>query len=199
MRRLEAMRNAHHRQPGAGLHLVVHTHGYVYQPGVRSVGDVRNAYGTTYEHNLRPLSVQLEAVVVRGRHGVVEALDEGDYQVRTVQGETLGGEAELSHQAVREIHDPDGGALFFFSSRRRHTRFDCDWSSDVCSSDLALGSELLDALARAGTSEVRIEAVAVPVAMALDLDARAGEEPRCKDLVHAKAELIEPVDRKSVV
>src|SRR2546430_10776285 len=24
----------------------------------------------------------------------------------------------------------------FFSSRRRHTRFDCDWSSDVCSSDL---------------------------------------------------------------
>src|SRR5688572_2391719 len=26
-------------------------------------------------------------------------------------------------------------ADFFFSSRRRHTRFDCDWSSDVCSSD----------------------------------------------------------------
>src|SRR2546427_284435 len=28
--------------------------------------------------------------------------------------------------------------FFFFSSRRRHTRFDCDWSSDVCSSDLAV-------------------------------------------------------------
>src|SRR3989475_3283268 len=27
--------------------------------------------------------------------------------------------------------------IFFFSSRRRHTRFDCDWSSDVCSSDLS--------------------------------------------------------------
>src|SRR6266568_5557116 len=26
---------------------------------------------------------------------------------------------------------------FFFSSRRRHTRWNCDWSSDVCSSDLA--------------------------------------------------------------
>src|SRR2546430_315528 len=26
--------------------------------------------------------------------------------------------------------------FFFFSSRGRHTRFDCDWSSDVCSSDL---------------------------------------------------------------
>src|SRR5688572_32290029 len=29
---------------------------------------------------------------------------------------------------------------FFFSSRRRHTRFDCDWSSDVCSSDLEAGN-----------------------------------------------------------
>src|SRR5882762_1697444 len=28
--------------------------------------------------------------------------------------------------------------VFFFSSRRRHTRFKCDWSSDVCSSDLGL-------------------------------------------------------------
>src|SRR5215204_1641333 len=28
------------------------------------------------------------------------------------------------------------GRLFFFSSRRRHTRSLCDWSSDVCSSDL---------------------------------------------------------------
>src|SRR2546421_8338600 len=27
--------------------------------------------------------------------------------------------------------------FFFFSSRRRHTRSDRDWSSDVCSSDLA--------------------------------------------------------------
>src|SRR5205085_3909972 len=30
--------------------------------------------------------------------------------------------------------------FFFFSSRRRHTRFDCDWSSDVCSSDLLSAS-----------------------------------------------------------
>src|SRR5215475_4324496 len=27
------------------------------------------------------------------------------------------------------------GTMFFFSSRRRHTRFSRDWSSDVCSSD----------------------------------------------------------------
>src|SRR5882757_782291 len=30
-------------------------------------------------------------------------------------------------------------SLFFFSSRRRHTRYWRDWSSDVCSSDLAIG------------------------------------------------------------
>src|SRR5438034_3552496 len=29
--------------------------------------------------------------------------------------------------------------FFFFSSRRRHTRSLCDWSSDVCSSDLKQG------------------------------------------------------------
>src|SRR5690606_40901270 len=28
--------------------------------------------------------------------------------------------------------------FFFFSSRRRHTRFSRDWSSDVCSSDLVM-------------------------------------------------------------
>src|SRR6266571_6303154 len=31
--------------------------------------------------------------------------------------------------------------FFFFSSRRRHTRLTCDWSSDVCSSDLSRGEE----------------------------------------------------------
>src|SRR2546430_6940878 len=36
-----------------------------------------------------------------------------------------------------------GPIVFFFSSRRRHTRFDCDWSSDVCSSDLFASSEQL--------------------------------------------------------
>src|SRR5207302_3258168 len=30
--------------------------------------------------------------------------------------------------------------FFFFSSRRRHTRFSRDWSSDVCSSDLFLNT-----------------------------------------------------------
>src|SRR5215211_3117271 len=42
--------------------------------------------------------------------------------------------------------------FFFFSSRRRHTRSLCDWSSDVCSSDLELVSATL---AWTGTIEGR--------------------------------------------
>src|SRR3990167_10241670 len=38
----------------------------------------------------------------------------------------------------------------FFRSRNRHTRFDCDWSSDVCSSDLFVAA-LEDRLTLAGT------------------------------------------------
>src|SRR5215204_5941270 len=34
--------------------------------------------------------------------------------------------------------------FFFFSSRRRHTRSLCDWSSDVCSSDLVVHAEVGD-------------------------------------------------------
>src|SRR5579862_5602691 len=33
--------------------------------------------------------------------------------------------------------------FFFFSSRRRHTRWNCDWSSDVCSSDLPANWKLM--------------------------------------------------------
>src|SRR5256885_15177836 len=42
--------------------------------------------------------------------------------------------------------------FFFFSSRRRHTRLQGDWSSDVCSSDL------MEAAAKALEVRVRLEA-----------------------------------------
>src|SRR5207237_1097507 len=42
--------------------------------------------------------------------------------------------------------------FFFFSSRRRHTRFKCDWSSDVCSSDLT-------AAAMAGLVRISVSSV----------------------------------------
>src|SRR2546430_11575090 len=44
------------------------------------------------------------------------------------RGKTLQ-EVQIALPVVGEDEDD------FFSSRRRHTRFDCDWSSDVCSSD----------------------------------------------------------------
>src|SRR6267142_4250595 len=44
---------------------------------------------------------------------------------------------------------------FFFSSRRRHTRLTCDWSSDVCSSDL---EEMLE-LAHQGAQVMQTRAV----------------------------------------
>src|SRR2546430_3325334 len=47
----------------------------------------------------------------------------------------------MAESGVEHTHHCVGGGrcfLFFFSSRRRHTRFDCDWSSDVCSSDLVV-------------------------------------------------------------
>src|SRR2546427_12864079 len=49
-------------------------------------------------------------------------------------------------------------SICFFSSRRRHTRFDCDWSSDVCSSDL-VGAICLEDIAapRCFTVEERLE------------------------------------------
>src|SRR5205085_6875894 len=42
----------------------------------------------------------------------------------------------------RQLEGCQSTCIFFFSSRRRHTRFDCDWSSDVCSSDLELVESL---------------------------------------------------------
>src|SRR5690606_41127212 len=46
---------------------------------------------------------------------------------------------------------------FFFSSRRRHTRFSRDWSSDVCSSDLRQGAFERDARSASGYANERAE------------------------------------------
>src|SRR5260221_11203510 len=59
--------------------------------------------------------------------------------------------------------------FFFFSSRRRHTRSLCDWSSDVCSSDLAT--------AISGRAEVHCNGPAEA------LPKRAGESPHAKNLL----------------
>src|SRR2546428_10871023 len=61
--------------------------------------------------------------------------------------------------------------IFFFSSRRRHTRSDRDWSSDVCSSDLF---RLLLA-----SAERRIKEAKVLLALG-DLE-RVAQEPRASE------------------
>src|SRR5689334_25056299 len=60
--------------------------------------------------------------------------------------------------------------FFFFSSRRRHTRWNCDWSSDVCSSDLfaryaasTTGEETLASQDKSSTQVLRRENLTVGV------------------------------------
>src|SRR3989440_6720046 len=59
--------------------------------------------------------------------------------------------------------------MIFFSSRRRHTRSDRDWSSDVCSSDLTLPGKLIAVNGEATVAldiggEIRARAPSVPIA-----------------------------------
>src|SRR4051812_50194295 len=66
--------------------------------------------------------------------------------------------------------------FFFFSSRRRHTRLTCDWSSDVCSSDLARGARARRGAARERLAQRR-GAVAVD-GVARSEERRVGKERR---------------------
>src|SRR5260370_5835273 len=65
---------------------------------------------------------------------------------------------------------------FFISSRRRHTRFKCDWSSDVCSSDLVL--EDREFHPKLGRLESRERAPKLFVAQGLAAAQRAGHGGR---------------------
>src|SRR2546430_1836727 len=73
-----------------------------------------------------------------------QALQAGGHQKKIGRG-ACGGKGEVfgvgaSFKKKKREDWPAGGCSprFFFPSRRRHTRFDCDWSSDVCSSDLCI-------------------------------------------------------------
>src|SRR2546430_4300926 len=69
--------------------------------------------------------------------------------------------------------------LFFFSSRRRHTRFDCDWSSDVCSSDLrAVPTHLFGFMLRARALDLKRDAAGARRAYADFLKNEAAERTR---------------------
>src|SRR3989454_4810367 len=49
------------------------------------------------------------------------------------------------------------GGFFFFSSRRRHTRLQGDWSSDVCSSDLKAGAAARELLVAAAAQTWNVD------------------------------------------
>src|SRR5439155_8528796 len=55
----------------------------------------------------------------------------------------IGSAALLSDQPLVFVPPRYFLRSFFFSSRRRHTRWPRDWSSDVCSSDLHGGDEVI--------------------------------------------------------
>src|SRR5689334_23651852 len=59
-------------------------------------------------------------------------------------------------------------SLFFFSSRRRHTRWNCDWSSDVCSSDLLPNSATEQELGKPVGSDLRQGTITLPVILMRD-------------------------------
>src|SRR6266567_3324137 len=97
--------------------------------------------------------------------------------------------------------------FFFFSSRRRHTRFDCDWSSDVCSSDLRTyphvdmyerawqGARLLE---RAMQGEVRPKTVIARRPMIYGLDRGRTQQGPMAELIARGAALEEAGDALAV-
>src|SRR5690606_40374294 len=69
--------------------------------------------------------------------------------------------------------------VFFFSSRRRHTRFSRDWSSDVCSSDLGPGCAARpcrheNSLSRGDITPTRLPGTPLPI-----LTAEAAPSAHC--------------------
>src|SRR5260370_28420307 len=100
----------------------------------------------------------------------------------------------LTRPPARLFFCPLFSCCFFFSSRRRHTRFKCDWSSDVCSSDLTIDVSLSGILVKAGRTLAKGSSVHV----SLDLS------PRMKPVVGAGSVVRvfggnQMGDRKSVV
>src|SRR5690606_41119580 len=84
--------------------------------------------------------------------------------------------------------------FLFFSSRRRHTRFSRDWSSDVCSSDLSPGLQSWEAL-RAGRKSSKKTRSVTRSSKKLSSMTRG---PGLKPWVTINADFVRP-DRKSVV
>src|SRR3712207_8962327 len=97
---------------------------------------------------------------------------------------------------------PRSQASFFFSSRTRHTRFWRGWSSDVCSSDLAVIAGPKTAKGTAKVNIVNSGATAITkraVPVTLYLSDNATKEPTDVALATQNKPLSLKTDRKSVV
>src|SRR5689334_16582107 len=88
----------------------------------------------SYDADNRPLLVMSSNLWASGYD--VDGTDQ------TSLGQFSGRVQQTYKHSVPRFFVPEHGTMFtlalvfFFSSRRRHTRWNCDWSSDVCSSDL---------------------------------------------------------------
>src|SRR5689334_16413627 len=90
---------------------------------------------------LRHSGAMMSFELKQGLQGGIDFMNKLQMCVRTVSLGTcdtlLSHPASMTHYSVpKEEREKYGITEFFFSSRRRHTRWNCDWSSDVCSSDL---------------------------------------------------------------
>src|SRR5688572_30873312 len=74
-------------------------------------------------------------------------------------------------------------SYFFFSSRRRHTRFDCDWSSDVCSSDLVAGMPIQPQIQFNKTANTITARATAPVMQIIERVIEANDKPRAEVIV----------------
>src|SRR5256885_6987552 len=65
------------------------------------------------------------------------SIDSGKSEMRSFNCPRIVRKPNKKAMRIRKMVSSGQGWLFFFSSRRRHTRLQGDWSSDVCSSDLS--------------------------------------------------------------
>src|SRR5688572_32998670 len=80
--------------------------------------------------------------------------------------------------------------MFIYSTRRRHTRFDCDWSSDVCSSDLCVFADLL--------GEAAHQRALAHARLARDVDGKRPPRAQIVERVAQQGELLLATDENKI-
>src|SRR5256885_10058455 len=105
--------------------------------------------------------------------------------------------SNVAYVGVIDVVTVENGdrTIFFFSSRRRHTRLQGDWSSDVCSSDL-LGHEEIVVQGDTPITQEGRERVVVSDFFMSEFEWRIEHEEGASAIFHI---LLNRIDRKSVV